>query len=392
MLGIVKKLRSLGGGPGEDERSADPPRQPRQGPTSLPASAPVAVAVSGERLAADDPDALTDTIGAMLRSLGEGAFAMGEVPAATFGGTFDAWARHALVRAPHPERPDEPVGRRDWAGIRRFVHGHRKREQAYVTQTVEGLRDAVWSFVHGTARVLRSNDDADREVASQIRRLHGALGVRSVEQLRREVDSVAQALEQTLQTWREQQAAQVAELSARLGRLSSELEDARREGAKDGLTRLYNRKAFDAYVTRLSDMHGLIKTPSCLLLVDIDHFKSVNDRYGHPMGDEVIRSVADCLVRAFCRRTDFVARYGGEEFAVVLSDLRLEDARLPAERLVALVRAKRFTPTGKAPFGVTVSAGVAQLDERGAADWLERADEALYAAKTGGRDRIEHAS
>ncbi|MCA9773623.1 MAG: GGDEF domain-containing protein, partial [Myxococcales bacterium] len=117
-------------------------------------------------------------------------------------------------------------------------------------------------------------------------------------------------------------------------------------------------------------------------------FKAVNDTYGHPIGDEVLRRLALTCLRCFPRKDDFVARYGGEEFAAILSIHDAENAARIAERFLDTVRALRVQYEG-GELGITVSAGLALLrpgDD--ALGWVARADRALYAAKQGGRDRF----
>jgi diguanylate cyclase (GGDEF)-like protein len=122
-------------------------------------------------------------------------------------------------------------------------------------------------------------------------------------------------------------------------------------------------------------------------MIDVDEFKRVNDGFGHPAGDAVIKAVADCLVRTFPRRTDLVARYGGDEFAVILREAGLKEARVLAERLVTAVRALRVIYDGR-EIRVSVSVGVAECVPGEMPDlWVARADAALYQAKSAGRNR-----
>ncbi|HET9691703.1 MAG TPA: GGDEF domain-containing protein [Acidimicrobiales bacterium] len=161
------------------------------------------------------------------------------------------------------------------------------------------------------------------------------------------------------------------------------LAERERLAAVDGLTGLANRRAFDTGLDR--EVAGALRRgePLSLVLIDIDHFKRVNDTRGHTGGDEVLRAVAGVLAAA-CRTQDLVARYGGEEFAVVLPGCPAEAARVIVER------ARRAMAAEPLFGGVTVSAGVATLpDHAGAAVGLvEAADAALYAAKAAGRDRV----
>jgi diguanylate cyclase (GGDEF)-like protein len=159
------------------------------------------------------------------------------------------------------------------------------------------------------------------------------------------------------------------------------------QATTDGLTGLVNHRTFqERFSTMLgrADRHDLAVS---LLLTDIDHFKKVNDTYGHPTGDEVLRRVAGIL-KASARKIDIVARYGGEEFAIVLDGTDREGARQLAERVRAEVEQQSF-PSSKGAFKATLSIGVSSYpdDAREKAELISRADQSLYAAKHGGRNR-----
>src|SRR5713226_4955936 len=159
----------------------------------------------------------------------------------------------------------------------------------------------------------------------------------------------------------------------------------------DELTGLYNRRYVFAHLNELLGRMTEGSGGTALMLVDIDHFKQVNDRYGHPAGDAVLRQIADRAVRQV-RSVDLVGRLGGEEFVVVMPETSLGGAIVVAERLRAAVAEEPFVLQGKGDKPrVTVSVGIAMTGE-GNRDTLEsllqRADEALYAAKNAGRNRI----
>ena len=128
--------------------------------------------------------------------------------------------------------------------------------------------------------------------------------------------------------------------------------------------------------------------PFALFLLDIDHFKKVNDVHGHHMGDEVLRWLAR-LVTAQARETDFVARYGGEEFVILMPAARGSDSLRFTQRLIKTIATTPFR-WGQKKIKITVSAGVASLADEiaSAEELLRRADEALYEAKNGGRNRV----
>jgi diguanylate cyclase (GGDEF)-like protein len=168
--------------------------------------------------------------------------------------------------------------------------------------------------------------------------------------------------------------------------LRDELSEARKKAEIDALTQLSNRAAFDAHLVNLVSLGVLLGQSPWLLLVDLDHFKAVNDNYGHPTGDEVLRQVSHCLSRTFLRKQDFVCRYGGEEFAAVLLDTTEEQMIQLTERLLDSVR-QLVAKHGAHEVKVTLSVGLAALKPgETVASWLGRADSALYRAKREGRD------
>lgn len=155
----------------------------------------------------------------------------------------------------------------------------------------------------------------------------------------------------------------------------------------DGLTGLYNRAWFDR---RLAELCADAR-PSSLLMFDIDRFKSINDQHGHPVGDKVIVSVAECVARA-ARTGDGACRYGGEEFALLLEGRSLREAARVADEVLTAVRAVSLR-AGAAEVRPTVSVGVGCTAELGRdpAAVVAGVDRALYAAKRGGRDRAVEA-
>lgn len=167
-------------------------------------------------------------------------------------------------------------------------------------------------------------------------------------------------------------------------------EDNRRLAAVDSLTGVANRRAVIAALDR--DVARSIRThePMALMMVDIDHFKNVNDRYGHPVGDKVLCSVAEVL-RERVRSQDLVGRYGGEEFMVLLPDTMAKGGYLLAQQLCEAVQALRLEHEGQ-PIPVTVSIGVYGGRLQPGDHWdmlISAADRALYEAKDRGRNRVE---
>ena len=164
----------------------------------------------------------------------------------------------------------------------------------------------------------------------------------------------------------------------------------------DPLTGLTNRRGFDLAIAAAAKEVEAGATPGpCLLMIDLDSFKRLNDTYGHPFGDRVLIKVAEIL-RANVKGKDTAARYGGEEFAVLLPQTPRGGAVGLAEALRAMVASSRVRQNGKNETWVgnfTVSIGVADLvPGESAADLVARADRALYTAKTQGRNRVQLAT
>lgn len=157
----------------------------------------------------------------------------------------------------------------------------------------------------------------------------------------------------------------------------------------DALTGVSNRRHFMPILARERSRCRRFHHPLCLLMLDIDQFKRVNDTFGHPTGDQVIRKVAETC-RSVSRGSDVVARLGGEEFAVLLPEASLAGALAYAERIREDVEALAVTAPGHREARCTVSIGVAasRPEDRTEEDLLQRADEALYRAKGTGRNRV----
>ena len=158
-------------------------------------------------------------------------------------------------------------------------------------------------------------------------------------------------------------------------------------GRTDGMTALANRrKLFDVADAELA-RHRRTGRPLALLMVDIDRFKLINDRFGHPAGDEVLCGVADVL-RTCCRATDTPARYGGDEFLVVLPETDLRGAEEVALRIRRELDALEFERAPGLRCTVSVGAAEASLDITDVDEWIQHADAALYGVKGAGRDRF----
>jgi len=186
-------------------------------------------------------------------------------------------------------------------------------------------------------------------------------------------------------------AEQLSRLRERLRRqridLAQALERIQNLATRDDLTGLVNRRHMQELM-QLEHQRGVRSGhPFCVAVIDLDHFKRINDTHGHATGDEVLRSFAREALAAI-RVSDVLARWGGEEFLLLLSDTRGPLARLGVERLRERTASLRMK-LSDAPLGFTLSAGVTEhLAGESLADTIARADQALYAAKAAGRNKV----
>ncbi len=162
-------------------------------------------------------------------------------------------------------------------------------------------------------------------------------------------------------------------------------EELRRLATTDKLTEAYNRIKFEEIIEREIERVKRYNQPLSMIMFDIDHFKKINDTYGHSTGDYVLKTIAN-IVREAIRKIDYLVRWGGEEFVIISSETNLEKAHALAERIRGITESYKFDTVGK----VTVSFGVTEFKEGDTGDsFIKRIDVAMYKAKEKGRNRVE---
>jgi len=178
-------------------------------------------------------------------------------------------------------------------------------------------------------------------------------------------------------------------MSEELSQLRAQVNALTRDSQTDALTGVANRRAFDSAMARLMAEAANDEQPLCLIMADIDNFKTFNDTYGHLVGDQVLRFVAQEMMQCVKGR-DVLARYGGEEFAVLLPATPLQGAKMLAESIRVIIESQVISNhSGKTLDSVTISLGVAQyLPGEDASTFISRADSCLYQSKDAGRNRV----
>ena len=273
--------------------------------------------------------------------------------------------------------------------------------------TAQQVSDGLAKLLDGMQASAAAAGDQTARYGHTLQRLSAALGPPDDQaSMSTPPAALGEVLEHTLQM----QAAlarlqkELADSQREIGSLREEVRRARHESLVDALTTLANRRAFDRRLLNCLAADAAVLgrpqlgAPVSLLMIDIDHFKRINDSYGHAFGDQVLRAVAQVL-KALTPEGGLAARVGGEEFALLLPGLPLVQAQALAEKLRTTVAASRIRrKNSDGDERITVSLGVAQFLQQTAgsdlsvdeapADFVDRADRALYAAKQAGRDRV----
>lgn len=257
-------------------------------------------------------------------------------------------------------------------------------------QKLEEIEQAIFSMLNDVIKIISTAGvDVSRFGAILNETTQCLTSVDDVREVRKVVEDMLAETQVMLRVSRQYEG-KLKHTTEEIELLRKELSKVRQEASQDTLTGLANRKTFDDAladcITRLSrDLENV-----CLLMIDIDYFKNINDIHGHIIGDQVIRFVASTLKESVKGR-DLVARYGGEEFAIILKDTPLDGAVTLAEQIRYRVEISQLKQRGTGKFveNVTVSIGVESAKSSDSAESLiVRADKALYQSKRTGRNKV----
>jgi len=284
------------------------------------------------------------------------------------------------------------------------VQAEKEELEQFLQQLTENLKELDLNL-RGAAALRRESLQGSRDLDAAMQASVGEIET-SVEQAN-DLAQLKQAVQQRLETirahmesFRHTEERRVREAEAEVEQLTNRLQSLEQEASVlrerirteranaliDPLTGIHNRLAYNERIQQEYARWHRYHTPLVFTVWDVDHFKQVNDVYGHQAGDKVLRVVAR-LLQSQVRETDFIARYGGEEFVILLPETELESARQVAEKLRASVEQAAFHYRQKR-VPVTISCGLAQFREGDDADTVfARADTALYQAKESGRNR-----
>jgi len=343
-------------------------------------------------------EVLLDTLGQIVRAYGRNAFDIAEVSAQSFQNTCEQWVRHILVGSPSPiaqssdkdtEPPQAlPLAQRNWTGFQRFVVNHRRQEHQYVDTTINGLKSIVIDSLSSLRHITTGNDDSDKDVRKQLAHLRQVANGNSLDDIRRQAIKTADVVSEAVENRQDLQQKQIEYIGARIQSMRKELFDLQRKLDEDSLTHVFDRSAYDETIDKFTNVSSFLHEPLTLMLIDIDNLKAINEKYGRPAGDEVLKRIAQELIRCFPRKNDFVGRYEGDLFVIILPDTPAATASNLAHRILHAIRTRTFD-FQDSPTSITCSIGVAVLEgPETAKTFFTRAEQALMRAKTNGRDQV----
>ncbi|MBD1584063.1 GGDEF domain-containing protein [Pseudoalteromonas sp. S16_S37] len=271
-----------------------------------------------------------------------------------------------------------------------------------LNQTLEELNSSIVATTKHSQNVNKQITNLNKQIESKIESLNARTQkATSISELKSLVDGELKLLSQDLiereRIESEDKKAlfesfekindRINVLESKVNTYKKRLSEQRFKSLLDGLTKLPNRAAFDDRFNQEFHLFGINKGDVTLVVIDVDHFKSINDKYGHSAGDKTLQVIARALKKAI-RKTDFIARYGGEEFVLLMPGMHLQHAKPPLEKLRNVIKSIPFK-FKETQVQITISLGATQFkDGDTPLSAFDRADSALYEAKNSGRDRL----
>lgn len=337
-------------------------------------------------------DLAKDTVASVLRVLGEYALPTTVIPVDEFQKRCESLAKAVLLKNDLDPATGKPVREdRIHAEVKQTVRDQRRAESAEYSTHRESAHIIVSDLVTTLKRSLEQREGHDKEIVSLLTEMELVVEKGDLAAIRSTSARTADHIRNVIAVQRERDKEQLAQLSSQLRVMREELTEAQAQMQRDPLTDLLNRGAFDEAFEKTVALSQASAADLTLFMLDLDFFKKVNDAYGHQAGDTVLKTVSKQLIRCFPRKDDMVVRFGGEEFAVLCRNTGTEEAPMLGDRLRCAV-AKLEIDLEDLTYQPTASVGFAVLRRNESAKaFLKRADDALYAAKRNGRNRVEAA-
>jgi diguanylate cyclase len=286
----------------------------------------------------------------------------------------------------HPERDEKTLFR-----FRQYFTSYRIEEYTYVQKTFDDFRGIIWDVVDQLSEDFKHEKIEHQAMSLNIENLKEAVESNSIGLLKTNARQFVDNYIEYQTTRDRRRTERMDKVRKNLDNVKQKLVDATDSLNTDHLTKAQNRRSFETHGKNMVNLAVMNQKPMALVMFDIDHFKKVNDTYGHAIGDFLLQECVKILQDVFSKPTDFVARVGGEEFALLLSECNLEQASFRCEKALARIRTEAFVQD-KFTLRFTASMGICVFNPESQNETLDslmkKADEALYQAKGSGRNRF----
>ncbi len=265
-----------------------------------------------------------------------------------------------------------------------------QRKKHYFDEKEDEFKNIVYLLTEGIIFFNKDNQEFNDSIFEHSSQLLDLESLDDIKKIKSVIKQEVGQIRNEVQVKSDNDAKRLKKLSQEVQVLRENLEKAETASMTDKLTGVYNRLAFDVHMKQRIDKFGVILSSFSIMMIDIDNFKSVNDTYGHLVGDKVIVETVNAA-KANLRSDDFMARYGGEEFVIVLGRASLKNAMKMAEKVCRAIEKQPFVIDASKPDEIlpfTVSIGVSSVrDGDSCLSIIDRADKALYQAKRTGKNK-----
>ncbi|ODS34198.1 MAG: GGDEF domain protein [Candidatus Scalindua rubra] len=272
--------------------------------------------------------------------------------------------------------------------INKTIPHHFETTRNLVSVKFKELRAMLNELAEDFGSITKDNTNFSSEIKDSMLHIEKAVELDEIKEIRKKITHETNSLRKTIAKKQEKDSIIIESLTFKVKAMNEDLASAKEEIMIDGLTQIYNRKAFDKKISEAFNKKSTKKNPFTLVMVDIDYFKKINDEYGHTVGDEVLKKVAMTIKGSF-RLNDVSARYGGEEFVIMINSTDRQYAQDICERLRSDIENINFKIDNEA-IPISVSVGIAFCKKSDTPETLlERADKSMYLAKQSGRNTVK---
>lgn len=328
-------------------------------------------------------------IARILRLYGSRARSFANMDSESIVRQCELWAQWAIQQGDSAALDKSAIETaRNWETLYDFYFDLRQSEISYFSNCLQAYRKSIWQLIHIMSQPPAEigTEDSSSLTMTQLGNLKAAVEQGADDIIVEVALELAEASRSAHSCQRASQKYQFESLGEHMRSLNTQVRQAHADIGIDALTGVCDRVTLEQEMADIVEKVALGEEPACLLMIDADHFKAINETYGHATGDKVLRTLAQSCLRSFFRKEDFVARYGGEEFTVII---RQNDRLVLSHIIERALRAIRKLEIncGGTSIQLTASMGAAVLKPgETVAAWFQRADKMLYAAKASGRD------